>query len=126
MREGSISNFKADLRVAQHKADLNVGTNVSAASIRAHGTVNLTGNYDADAVIDTNTIPLAPAPGDLRFQRPARLSGANRVARHVEGASERKVKACSTLVDSCSRKPNTRPLRSGFRNPSGRTTPIPW
>jgi translocation and assembly module TamB len=58
MRKGSISNFKADLRVAQHKADLNVGTNVSAASIRAHGTVNLTGNYDADAVIDTNTIPL--------------------------------------------------------------------
>ena len=77
MRKGSISNFKADLRVAQHKADLNVGTNVSAASIRAHGTVNLTGNYDADAVIDTNTIPSRPPPGDLCVQRPARVSGAN-------------------------------------------------
>ncbi len=60
MRKGAISNFKADLRVAQHKADLNLGTNVSAAPIRAHGTVSLTGDYVADAAIDTNTIPLDP------------------------------------------------------------------
>jgi translocation and assembly module TamB len=58
MRQNSISGFKADLRVAQHRADLNVDTKVSAASIHAQGSVNLTGDYDTNAVIDTGTIPL--------------------------------------------------------------------
>jgi translocation and assembly module TamB len=58
LRQSSISGFKADVRVAQHRADLNLDSKVSAASIHARGTVNLTGDYETEAVIDTGTIPL--------------------------------------------------------------------
>ncbi len=60
VRQSSISNFKADVRVAEHRADLNLNTEVSQAAIRAHGTIGLTGDYPADIVLDTGTIPLVP------------------------------------------------------------------
>jgi translocation and assembly module TamB len=58
MKGKAISGFKADLQVAQHRAKLNMDTKVSAAEIHAHGEMNLTGNYEAQAVIDTGRIPL--------------------------------------------------------------------
>jgi translocation and assembly module TamB len=60
VRQSSISNFKAEVRVAEHRANLSLNTDVAQAMIKAHGTVALTGDYETDAVIDTNTIPLAP------------------------------------------------------------------
>ena len=58
VRENSISAVKAEIRVAQHYADLNLDSTVSQASVHAHGRVALTGDYETDAVIDTNTVPL--------------------------------------------------------------------
>ncbi len=58
VRQNSISGIKAELKVAEHTANLNFDTQVSQASIHARGRVALTGNYDADAVIDTNVIPI--------------------------------------------------------------------
>lgn len=58
VRQNSISGLKADIRVAQHQAELNLNTNVAQATIRAHGTVALTGDYDANIAIDTGTIAL--------------------------------------------------------------------
>jgi translocation and assembly module TamB len=60
VRQSSIANLKAEVRVAEHRADLNVSTDVAQAAIKAHGTMALTGDYQTDAVIDTNTIDLAP------------------------------------------------------------------
>ncbi len=60
VRQSSISNFKAEVRVAEHRADLNLNTDVAQASVKAHGTMALTGNFETDAAIDTGTIPLAP------------------------------------------------------------------
>ena len=58
VRENSVSAMKAEIRVAQHSADFNLDSKVSQASVHAHGRVALTGNYETDAVIDTNTVPL--------------------------------------------------------------------
>ena len=58
VRENSISAVKAELHVAQHYADVNLNSNVSQASLYAHGRVALSGDYETDAVIDTNTVPL--------------------------------------------------------------------
>ena len=58
VRENSISAVKAEIRVAQHYADLNLDSTVSQASVHAHSRVALTGDYETDAVIDTNTVPL--------------------------------------------------------------------
>lgn len=98
MRKGSISNFKADLRVAQHKADLNLGTNVSAASIRAHGTVNLTGNYETDAVIDTNTIPLDPLLATYASGVPQGFQGQTELHATLKGPLKDKSKLVAHLA----------------------------
>jgi len=58
VRQNSISGLRSDIRIAQHQAELNLNTNVAQAAIRAHGTIALTGNYDANIAIDTGTIPL--------------------------------------------------------------------
>lgn len=57
-RGKSIYEMKAEARVAQHKLDLNLDSKVSQVSVHAHGQVALTGDYNADASIDTGTIPL--------------------------------------------------------------------
>ena len=58
VRENSISGVKAEVHVAQHLANLNLDSRVSEASIHAHGRISLSGDYETDAVIDTNTVPL--------------------------------------------------------------------
>ena len=58
VRDKSISGIKADLQVAQHAANFTFDTQVSQASIRAHGRVALVGNYETDASVDTSAIPL--------------------------------------------------------------------
>ncbi len=58
LQQKSIGALKADLRVADHHADLNLDSNVAQASVRAHGRVNLSGGYYTEAAIDTGAIPL--------------------------------------------------------------------
>jgi translocation and assembly module TamB len=58
IRESSISGLRAEVHVAQHSADLNLDSKVSQASVHAHGRVALSGNYYAEAVIDTTIVPL--------------------------------------------------------------------
>jgi translocation and assembly module TamB len=56
--QNSIAGLKAEVYVANHAADLNFDSDVSGASVRAHGRVALTGDYYTEAAIDTGTVPL--------------------------------------------------------------------
>ncbi len=58
VQQNSISAVKANLNVAHHSADFNLDSSVSQATVHAHGRVALSGNYDAEAVIDTSTVSL--------------------------------------------------------------------
>ena len=58
MKDKTISGVKADLRVANQQADLNLDSQVVGASVRARGHVNLQGDYETDASFDTSAIPL--------------------------------------------------------------------
>jgi translocation and assembly module TamB len=58
LRQNSISNLKAELRVADQHADLTLKSQVAQSSVQAHGRVNLTGSYYTDAAIDTTSVPL--------------------------------------------------------------------
>ena len=60
MQQGSVGNLNADIRVAGHRADVNLQSNVANAPITAHGTVDLTGGYNSNASIDSGPISLAP------------------------------------------------------------------
>jgi translocation and assembly module TamB len=57
-RGRTIYEMKAEAHVAQHKLDWNVDSQVSQVSVRGHGQVALSGDYSAEASIDTGTVPL--------------------------------------------------------------------
>ncbi len=59
-RGKSISQLKADVRVANQRADLTVDSNIAEASVRSHATVSLSGDYYTEASIDTTVAPLNP------------------------------------------------------------------
>ena len=58
VRQNEITGLKAEVHIAQHSADLDVNTQVSQASVHAHGHVALSGDYLAEAAIDTGSVPL--------------------------------------------------------------------
>jgi translocation and assembly module TamB len=58
LRQNSISNLKAELRVADQHADLALNSQVAQSSIQAHGRVNLTGDYYTEAAVDTTSVPI--------------------------------------------------------------------
>src|SRR5579862_8170397 len=60
LQQGSLGNLNADIRVAGHRADLNLQSNIANAPISAHGSVDLTGGYNTDAAIDSGPISVAP------------------------------------------------------------------
>ena len=58
VKKKSIAGVKAEVHVANKQADLILDSQVAQAFVRARGHVNLTGDYDSDASIDTSVIPL--------------------------------------------------------------------
>ncbi len=58
VRQKAVSGLKAEVHVANKRADLTLDSRVAEASIQARGHVDLTGDYETDASIDTAAIPL--------------------------------------------------------------------
>ncbi|HEY6763867.1 MAG TPA: translocation/assembly module TamB domain-containing protein, partial [Candidatus Sulfotelmatobacter sp.] len=58
LKQNTVSGLKAQLQVANQRADFSMTTNAAQASIRAQGHMSLEGNYDAEASVDTTSIPL--------------------------------------------------------------------
>ena len=58
LRQNSLSAVKAEFHVANHRADLTLHSQLENASVHAHGSVNLSGDYYAEGSIDTTSIPL--------------------------------------------------------------------
>ena len=60
LRDKSISQIKAQLHVANKRAELTLDSQVAKASVHSKVDVNLSGDYYAEAVIDTTRVPLDP------------------------------------------------------------------
>ncbi len=58
VRQKAVSGLKAEVHVANKRADLTLDSRVAEASIQARGHVDLTGDYETDASVDTAAIPL--------------------------------------------------------------------
>ncbi len=58
LRQKSISGLKAEVRVANQRANLTLDSQVAEASVRARAQINLTGDYYTEASIDTTAVPL--------------------------------------------------------------------
>ena len=60
LRDKSISQIKAQLHVANKRAELSLDSQVAQASLHSKVDVNLSGDYYTEAVIDTTRVPLDP------------------------------------------------------------------
>ncbi len=60
LRRQPYSDVQANLRVADHRAEVTLHSDIARAPIQAHGSVNLTANHQAELQVDSGTIPLGP------------------------------------------------------------------
>ncbi len=58
IQQKSISGLKAEMHVANQRADLTLDSKVADSSVKARAQMNLTGDYYTDASIDTTVVPL--------------------------------------------------------------------
>jgi len=72
VHQTSISKVKADLSMANHKAEVALGSEVAQTSVQAHGTVDLSPGHYTHAALDTHRIPVE---GLLALFAPAKTNG---------------------------------------------------
>jgi translocation and assembly module TamB len=60
IQDQKIANVDLQMNVANHVATANLNSSAVGTMIRANAKVGLTGDYPADATLDTQTIPLQP------------------------------------------------------------------
>jgi translocation and assembly module TamB len=58
LKQNVISGLKAEVRVADQRADLSLTSQTAVSSVRAQGHVDLAGDYYAEGSVDTTSIPL--------------------------------------------------------------------
>ncbi len=85
LRDKSISQVKLNLQVANHKAELALDSNVAQVSVQAHGNVELTGDYNAQAAVDTGKIELAPLMAMFAPQVPQGFQGQTELHANLKG-----------------------------------------
>jgi translocation and assembly module TamB len=72
VREAKIAGVKADLNVANHRADLALNSDVAQSSVQARGTMDLAGEHYMRATLDTKGMPIE---GLLALYAPAKSNG---------------------------------------------------
>jgi translocation and assembly module TamB len=56
--QNSIAQLRAEARIANQRADLELSSRVAEASVQLHGFVNIAGDYYSEATLDTGTLKL--------------------------------------------------------------------
>ena len=93
-----LDGFQVQAAVAQRQANFNIACNISGAALRSQGSMNLTGDYETTANVDSQTIQLGPllktflpqAGSDLQGQTEfhAKLKGPLKDPDQLEGQVE--------------------------------------
>jgi translocation and assembly module TamB len=92
VKQKSIAGVKAEVHVANKQADLTLDSQVAHASVRARGHVNLTGDYETDASIDTTAIPLEGLLATYASSVPEGFQGQTEFHATVKGPLKDKTK----------------------------------
>jgi translocation and assembly module TamB len=72
MHQASLSGIKAQLEVANHKAELALDSEVAQSFVQARGTVDLTDGYYTRATFDTRALPIQ---GLIALYEPVKTNG---------------------------------------------------
>jgi translocation and assembly module TamB len=84
-QHNSFTGIKAELKVANQRADLVLSSGFAQSTFRAHATVNLVGAYYADATIDSSKIPLEPLLAIFVRNRPTGFQGETELHATLKG-----------------------------------------
>jgi translocation and assembly module TamB len=83
-----LDGLKAQATVAQHQASFTLDSNVVGAALHARGSVELTGDYKAEATVDTEEIQLGPALTSFLPEAPSGLEGHTQVHLTLKGPAK--------------------------------------
>lgn len=81
----AIDGLSLQASVANHVATADLSSQAIHSSIRAHAKINLTGDYFADATLDTQSIPLQPLLAAYAPAQAENLGGTTEVHAMLEG-----------------------------------------
>ena len=84
----TISGLSLQAEIVNRVANVTLNSRLVNTQLRGHGTVNLTGNYDANAVLDTQTIPLQPLVAMYAPAQAANISGQTELHATLHGPLE--------------------------------------
>ncbi|HEY3706217.1 MAG TPA: translocation/assembly module TamB domain-containing protein [Terracidiphilus sp.] len=90
IQKQQVANIKLDANVANHVANATLSSAALNTNIQAKARVNLTGDYDTDATLDTQNIPLQPIVALYSPANAATLSGATELHATVHGPAKNK------------------------------------
>jgi translocation and assembly module TamB len=90
MRNQTISGLKLETALANHVGNFNLRSQVVNTSISGHGTVHLTGDYYADAVLDTQAIPFEPLVAAYAPSQVGNVTGQTELHATVRGPLKQK------------------------------------
>jgi len=123
VRQASISGIKADLNVANHRAQLALDSELAQTFVQARGTVDLTEGYYTRATLDTKGMPIE---GLLALYAPAKSNGPHgilEVHASAEGLLNDKTRMSAQVIIPTLKAGyqglqigNTRPIRIHYAN----------
>ena len=90
IQKQQVANIKLDANVANHVANAVLSSAALHTNIQAKARVNLTDDYETDATLDTQNIPLQPIVALYSPANASTLSGATEVHATVHGPAKNK------------------------------------
>jgi translocation and assembly module TamB len=98
VQQHSLVGVKADLHMAHRVADISVESEVAQSSLRARAKINLDGDYQADASIDTSVLPLEVLLATFSNSAPQGFSGQTELHATLKGPLKDKSRLEAHLV----------------------------
>ena len=98
VQQKSLLGVNADIHVANKQADLSLESQVAQASVHARGRVDLTGDYQTDASIDTSALPLEVLMATFSNRAPEGFSGQTEFHATLKGPLKDKSRIEAHLV----------------------------
>jgi len=92
IRDQTITGFKVQADIVNHVASVDLDSQVLNASVRAHGTVNLNGDYYTQATLDTNAIPVQTILAAYAPAQPSNITGQTELHATLRGPLKNKMK----------------------------------
>lgn len=98
MRGQRVSGLKLQTTVANHVANIALDSSVINTQVHGRGTVNLTGDYFADATLDTQVIPLGPLVDVYAPSQAGNVTGQTELHATIKGPLKQKSKLDAHII----------------------------